>query len=54
MVPKLIANDIPLLANLLQGVFPGSSIPEIQEPELRENLRKICKQILIEPQNSFI
>ena len=35
IVPKLIANDIPLLSNLLQGVFPGSSIPVIQEPELR-------------------
>ena len=30
IVPKLIANDIPLLSNLLQGVFPGSSIPIIQ------------------------
>jgi dynein heavy chain 1 len=30
IVPKLIANDIPLLSNLLQGVFPGSSIPTIQ------------------------
>lgn len=35
LVPKLIANDIPLLSNLLQGVFPGSEIPTIQEPELR-------------------
>lgn len=32
LVPKLIAEDIPLLSNLLQGVFPGSSIPTIQEP----------------------
>lgn len=30
IVPKLIANDIPLLSNLLQGVFSGSSIPIIQ------------------------
>lgn len=30
IVPKLIAGDIPLLSNLLQGVFPGSSIPVIQ------------------------
>jgi dynein heavy chain 1 len=43
-----------LLSNLLQGVFPGSSIPTIQEPELRENLKKISRQILIEPENSFI
>ena len=25
-VPKLIADDIPLLSSLLSGVFPGSSI----------------------------
>jgi dynein heavy chain 1 len=30
LVPKLIAEDIPLLSNLLQGVFPGSSIPTIK------------------------
>ena len=30
IVPKLIADDIPLLSNLLQGVFPGSSIPSIK------------------------
>ena len=26
LVPKLIADDIPLLSSLLSGVFPGSSI----------------------------
>jgi len=26
LVPKLVAEDIPLLSSLLQGVFPGSSI----------------------------
>lgn len=26
IVPKLIADDVPLLQNLLSGVFPGSSI----------------------------
>lgn len=29
VVPKLIADDIPLLSTLLRGVFPGSSIPAI-------------------------
>lgn len=24
IVPKLVAEDVPLLANLLTGVFPGS------------------------------
>lgn len=26
LVPKLIAEDVPLLKSLLTGVFPGSSI----------------------------
>jgi len=47
MVPKLIAEDIPLLSNLLQGVFPGSSIPTIKEPELRENIVKVSKKMLL-------
>ena len=54
IVPKLIADDIPLLSNLLQGVFPGSSIPSIKEPELRENIQKISKHLLIEEEDSFV
>lgn len=49
LVPKLIADDIPLLANLLQGVFPGSAIPTIREPELRENIVKVAKMMLLQP-----
>jgi dynein heavy chain 1 len=26
LVPKLIAQDIPLLENLLSGVFPGTAV----------------------------
>jgi hypothetical protein len=44
-----LLNDIPLLSNLLQGVFPGSSIPTIKEPELRENILKVSKKMLLEP-----
>lgn len=36
VVPKLIKDDIKLLETLLQGVFPGSSIPDIKEELLRE------------------
>lgn len=50
LVPKLIADDVPLLANLLQGVFPGSSIPTIREPELRENIVKVAKMMLLQPE----
>lgn len=50
MVPKLIADDVPLLSNLLQGVFPGSSIPTIREPELRDNIIKVSKMLLLQPE----
>jgi len=30
-VPKLVAEDVPLLENLLSGVFPGSFILPIKE-----------------------
>ena len=39
---KIIAEDIPLLSNLLSGVFPGSTIPAITEIKLREQLNKVC------------
>jgi dynein heavy chain 1 len=31
LVPKLIAQDIPLLESLLQGVFPGSCLIQLKE-----------------------
>jgi hypothetical protein len=37
-VPKLIADDIPLLSSLLTGVFPGSSIIQQREGELKNTL----------------
>lgn len=54
VVPKLIADDIPLLSALLTGVFPGSSIPLILEPKLRESLAKICHQTNYLPETKFI
>jgi len=38
LVPKLIAQDIPLLESLLQGVFPGSSLIQLQEQNIRDHL----------------
>jgi dynein heavy chain 1 len=34
VVPKLVAEDIPLLSKLLSGVFPGSDIIKVEEEEL--------------------
>jgi dynein heavy chain 1 len=54
MVPKLIAEDIPLLSNLLSGVFPGSTIPAITEIKLSEQLNKVCFHKFYKPNENFI
>lgn len=38
MVPKLVAQDVPLLRSLLQGVFPGADLLPVEEAmlEVRE------------------
>ena len=55
LVPKLVAEDIPLLSSLLTGVFPGSSIIQIREEKLINEIEKlalkynlICKGPFIE------
>lgn len=53
VVPKLIAEDVPLLSSLLSGVFPGADILQIQEDKLRENLRNLCKKHNLIPEAAF-
>lgn len=54
VVPKLIKDDIKLLETLLQGVFPGSRIPEIKEEQLRRELDIACKKKNLMPAKNFI
>lgn len=54
VVPKLIQDDIPLLQTLLSGVFPGSEIPEIKEPRLREEIANVCKKRNYEASVNFV
>jgi dynein heavy chain 1 len=42
LVPKLVAQDIPLLESLLSGVFPGASLVQIREDRIKEELHKIA------------
>ena len=44
MVPKLVAEDIPLLFSLLSDVFPGIEYTRAQMLKLKEQIRKVCKE----------
>ncbi|XP_066987022.1 dynein heavy chain, cytoplasmic isoform X2 [Macrobrachium rosenbergii] len=44
MVPKLVAEDIPLLFSLLSDVFPGIEYTRAQMTGLKEEIRKVCKE----------
>lgn len=56
LVPKLVAEDIPLLSSLLTGVFPGSSIIQIREEKLIEQLEKLASKynLVCKAGNPFI
>ncbi|EGC38132.1 cytoplasmic dynein heavy chain [Dictyostelium purpureum] len=44
MIPKLVADDIPLIQSLLLDVFPGSQLQPIAMDTLREKIQEIAKQ----------
>jgi dynein heavy chain 1 len=44
MVPKLVAEDIPLLFSLLSDVFPGVEYTSAQLTRLRTELRRVCAE----------
>ncbi|KAF2072162.1 hypothetical protein CYY_006521 [Polysphondylium violaceum] len=44
MIPKLVADDIPLIQSLLLDVFPGTTLAPIVMVELRDKINEICKE----------
>lgn len=44
MVPKLVAEDIPLLFSLLNDVFPNVSYTRAEMQGLKEEIRKVCAE----------
>ncbi|XP_073982188.1 dynein heavy chain, cytoplasmic isoform X4 [Rhodnius prolixus] len=44
MVPKLVAEDIPLLFSLLNDVFPNVTYTRAEMTKLKEELRKVCQE----------
>ncbi|XP_064603299.1 cytoplasmic dynein 1 heavy chain 1-like isoform X2 [Liolophura sinensis] len=45
MVPKLVAEDIPLLNSLLSDVFPGVLYNPAEMTALRKEIAKVCKEM---------
>lgn len=43
MVPKLVAEDIPLLFSLLSDVFPGVKYTRAEMESLKGHIRRVCK-----------
>lgn len=44
MVPKLVADDIPLLHSLLSDVFPGVAYRRAEMASLKREILKVCNQ----------
>lgn len=47
MVPKLVAEDIPLLHSLLSDVFPGVEYTAAEMTALRKQIRKVCEELYL-------
>ena len=45
MVPKLVAEDIPLLHSLLSDVFPGVKYSRAEMGALRAEIGRLCAQM---------
>ena len=54
VVPKLVAEDLPLLQSLLSSVFTGASVKQIEALQLRAMLKEVCQAHNLRPTDSFI
>lgn len=54
IVPKLVAEDIPLFRSLLQAVFPDSKIPDISEQILLETIKSVCDEDTLECSDAWV
>ena len=47
VVPKLVAEDIPLLNSLLSDVFPGVEYTPAAMARLRSEIQKVCVDMFL-------
>lgn len=54
MVPKLVADDIPLLTSLLADVFPGVEYAPVDLDRLKQELKKVCEERRFVPGDAWM
>ncbi|XP_018494643.2 dynein heavy chain, cytoplasmic [Galendromus occidentalis] len=47
MVPKLVAEDIPLLSSLMSDVFPGVQYQRAEMEKLKNHIHKVCREMYL-------
>lgn len=54
VVPKLVAQDVPLLKSLLLGVFPDADVAALEERALREEICRLCQVRQLQPAGEWM
>ncbi|KDO30766.1 hypothetical protein SPRG_04667 [Saprolegnia parasitica CBS 223.65] len=54
VVPKLVASDVAIFETLLQGVFPGTDVHRVNEPELRAQIVEIATSKHLVPHDKWV
>eukprot|EP00928_Gymnodinium_smaydae_P025254 TRINITY_DN20180_c0_g1_i4.p1 TRINITY_DN20180_c0_g1~~TRINITY_DN20180_c0_g1_i4.p1 ORF type:complete len:4280 (-),score=1133.62 TRINITY_DN20180_c0_g1_i4:296-13135(-) len=54
LVPKLVAQDKPLMSCLIQGTFPGCKIGMMEQKVLQDEIRRLCKLRHLECSDTFM
>jgi dynein heavy chain 1, cytosolic len=54
VLPKLVAEDMPVFHNILEEVFPGSEVAQMDDTLAREAIITVCKEYKYVSSESFI
>jgi dynein heavy chain 1 len=54
VIPKLVSQDIPLFHSLLSDVFPGASVYQISEKELRSIIDSVSLELSLTPTPGWV
>eukprot|EP00522_Entomoneis_paludosa_P000277 CAMPEP_0172474334 /NCGR_PEP_ID=MMETSP1065-20121228/69303_1 /TAXON_ID=265537 /ORGANISM="Amphiprora paludosa, Strain CCMP125" /LENGTH=4205 /DNA_ID=CAMNT_0013232513 /DNA_START=82 /DNA_END=12699 /DNA_ORIENTATION=- len=54
IIPKLVAQDMPVFSEVLRETFPGSEVAQMEHEQAREEIIKICKEKDLVAAESFI